>query len=133
MIMNKITYSFLAVILIGCNQQSRDLNTKIIDDNLCIFTNESENYGKDSFLVEIGKIDFSKEYQSEYDISYKDVNFPVDEKNCVYIPLNKIEENVAYTISLSTINKLFSSQICILKEKNLNIIKKVEPGKSTFS
>lgn len=131
--MNKITYSFLAVILIGCNQQSRDLNTKIIDDNLCIFTNESENYGKDSFLVEIGKIDFSKEYQSEYDISYKDVYLPVDEKNCVYIPLNKIEENVAYTISLSTINKLFSSQICILKEKNLNIIKKVEPGKSTCS
>ncbi len=42
MIMKKIIYSFVAMVLIGCNQQSRDLNTKIINDNLCLFTNESK-------------------------------------------------------------------------------------------
>ena len=31
MIMKKIIYSFVAMVLIGCNQQSRDLNTKIIN------------------------------------------------------------------------------------------------------
>lgn len=67
--MKKIIYSFVAMVLIGCNQQSRDLNTKIINDNLCLFTNESKDYGKDNFLVHFAKIDFSKEYRSEYEKS----------------------------------------------------------------
>lgn len=129
--MKKIIYSLLAVALIGCNQQNRDLNTKIIDGNFCIFTNESNDYGKDSFLVHIGKVDYSKEYQSEYDKSYKNVNFPVDEKSCVYIPLDKIEKNVAYTVHLSTINKLFSSQVCVLERDRSISIKQVDAGKST--
>ncbi|WP_349680345.1 NF045616 family extracytoplasmic (lipo)protein [Acinetobacter sp. UBA6720] len=131
MIMKKIIYSFVAMVLIGCNQQSRDLNTKIIDNNLCIFTNESRDYGNDSFLVETGKIDYSKEYQSEYMKSYKDTKFPINEKICVLIPLTKIEKNVAYTITLSTINKKFSSQICILENNSGISIKQVEAGKST--
>lgn len=132
MIMKKIIlYSFLAVALLGCNQQTRDLNTKIIDDNLCIFTNESKTYGKDSFLVETGKVNYSKEYQSEYNKSYKNVNFPVDERSCVSIPLRKIEKNIAYTITLSTINKKFSSQICILEREDSMSIKQVKAGEST--
>ncbi len=43
----------------------------------------------------------------------------------------KIEKNVAYTITLSTINKKFSSQICILENNSGISIKQVEAGKST--
>lgn len=91
-IMKKIIYSFVAMVLIGCNQQSRDLNTKIINDNLCLFTNESKDYGKDNFLVHFAKIDFSKEYQSEYEKSYSKTDLPISEKNCIAIPLDKLEK-----------------------------------------
>ncbi|WP_410169840.1 NF045616 family extracytoplasmic (lipo)protein [Acinetobacter johnsonii] len=131
MIMKKIIYSFVAMVLIGCNQQSRDLNTKIINDNLCLFTNESKDYGKDNFLVHFGKIDFSKEYQSEYEKSYSKTDLPISEKNCIAIPLDKLEKKLAYTITLSTINKSFNSQICILENNSGISIKQVEAGKST--
>ena len=131
MIMKKIIYSFVAMVLIGCNQQSRDLNTKIINDNLCLFTNESKDYGKDIFLVHFAKIDFSKEYQSEYEKSYSKTDLPIIEKNCIAIPLDKLEKNLAYTITLSTINKSFNSQICILENNSGISIKQVEAGKST--
>ncbi len=84
-----------------------------------------------SFLVETGKVNYSKEYQSEYNKSYKNVNFPVDERSCVSIPLRKIEKNIAYTITLSTINKKFSSQICILEREDSMSIKQVKAGEST--
>jgi hypothetical protein len=128
-----IIHCFCALILFGCNQQNRELNTKIINNNICVFTNESKDYGKDDFLVHLAKIDFSKEYQSEYEESYQNVEFPINEKNCVYISLDKIEKDIGYTITLSTINKSFSSQICLVKQENLNIIKKVEPGQSKCS
>ena len=129
--MKKIVCGVAAVVLIGCNLPGRDLNTKIIDGNLCIFTNESKDYGKDSFLVETVKANHSKEYQSEYDKSYENVNFPVDEKSCVFIPLDKIEKNVANIVILSTINKTFRSKICVLEDDSGISIKQVEAGKST--
>lgn len=127
--MKKIIFGVSVALLIGCNQQSRDLDTEIINDNLCIYTNESKDYGEDSFLVHIGKVDYSKEYQSEYEKSYEHVKFPIDKKSCVSIPLNKIEKNIAYTINLSTINRLFSSQICILDKQGSVIIRPVQVGK----
>ena len=79
---------------------SSSYSTKIINDNLCLFTNESKDYGKDNFLVHFAKIDFSKEYQSEYEKSYSKTDLPISEKNCIAIPLDKLEKNLAYTITL---------------------------------
>ncbi len=55
----------------------------------------------------------------------------LSEKNCIAIPLDKLEKNLAYTITLSTINKSFNSQICILENNSGISIKQVEAGKST--
>ena len=41
--------------------------------------------------MHIGKIDFSKEYKSEYEKAYAKTILPVEESNCVYIPLSKIK------------------------------------------
>lgn len=129
--MNYILYVFIPLILLGCNQQNRELNTKIINDNLCLFTNESKDYGKDNFQVHFAKIDFSKKYRSEYEKSYSKTDLPISEKNCIAIPLDKLEKNLAYTITLSTINKSFNSRVCVLEDGSTISIKQVEAGKST--
>lgn len=124
-------YTILGIVILGCNQQNNDLNVRIIRDDLCIFTNKEKDYGVDDFLVHIGKVDYSKEYKSEYEKSYDNTTLPVEEKNCVLIPLKKIEKNKAYTITLSTINQTFSSNICILDKNNIFFIKKVSAGKNS--
>lgn len=129
--MNYLLCIFIPLILFGCNQQNRELNTKIINDSLCIFTNEAKNYGNDSFLVEAVKANHSKEYQDEYNKSYKNFKFPIDEKSCIAIPLDKIEKNAVNIIVLSTINKTFRSRICVLEDDSSISIKQVEAGKFT--
>ena len=51
--MKKIIYSFVAMVLIGCNQQSRDLNTKIINDKTPKFLRIKIN--KEKILNELSK------------------------------------------------------------------------------
>lgn len=126
-------YGLSVLTFIGCKQLDSDLNVKIINTNLCVFTNESKNYGKDNYLVHMGKFDSSKEYKSEYDRSYESINLPTDEKNCALIPLNKIERNVVYLVNLSTLNKVFSSQICVIDKDRDLIILKVDAGKEICS
>ncbi|KQQ76358.1 NF045616 family extracytoplasmic (lipo)protein [Acinetobacter sp. Leaf130] len=130
--MKKLIYLiFLPVLFLlsACEEQSKDLNVEIKKDQLCIFTNKPKNYGEDDFLVHMGKIDFSKEYKSEYEKVYDKTILPVEESNCVYIPLNKIKKDTPYKIALSTINSSFSAHICVYQEGSLSSLKYLEAGK----
>lgn len=131
--MNKLVFLYVSIGLFisGCNQQNHDLNIKISNDNLCVYTNESENYKTDNFLVHIGLINFHKDYKVEYEKKYNNTIFPTEIKNCIYIPLEKIKKNKAYTITLSTINKKFNSRVCVLEKNKSFSIKQVNAGEST--
>lgn len=119
----------LLFVLSACEEQSKDLNIEIKKDQLCIFTNKPKNYGEDDFLVHMGEIDFSKEYKSEYEKTYDKTLLPVEESNCVYIPLNKIKKDTPYKITLSTINSSFSANVCVQQEGSLSSLKYLEAGK----
>ncbi|HFP7025483.1 TPA: NF045616 family extracytoplasmic (lipo)protein [Acinetobacter baumannii] len=130
--MKKLIYLIFLLILFllsACEEQSKDLNVEIKKDQLCIFTNKTKNYGEDDFLVHMGKIDFSKEYKSEYEKTYDKTLLPVEESNCVYIPLNKIKKDTPYKITLSTINSSFSANICVQQKGSLSSLKYLEAGK----
>ncbi|MGN5753773.1 NF045616 family extracytoplasmic (lipo)protein [Acinetobacter calcoaceticus] len=118
----------LLFVLSACEEQSKDLNVEIKKDQLCIFTNKPKNYGEDDFLVHMGKIDFSKEYKSEYEKTYDKSILPVEESNCVYIPLNKIKKDTPYKVTLSTINSSFSAHICVHQEGSQSSVKYLEAG-----
>lgn len=66
--------------LIACNKQSEELSTKIKDTNLCVYTNESKNDNKVSFLVELAKINFTQDYKTIYEKSFDNVDLPISEK-----------------------------------------------------
>lgn len=131
--MNKSVFLYVSIGLFisGCNQQNDDLNIDIARENLCIYTNEHHGYKTENFLVHFGLINFDKDYKAEYEKKYNNTVFPTEIKNCIYIPLNKIEKDKAYTITLSTINKTFTSRICILEKNNSFSIKQVKAGEST--
>ncbi|WP_338325127.1 NF045616 family extracytoplasmic (lipo)protein [Acinetobacter guerrae] len=73
--------SFLVTIL-GCDELYKDLNIK--NNQLCIFNNNSRKYRENNFLVHIGKINFSEENKSDYEKSYQETIFPIDESSCIY-------------------------------------------------
>ncbi|ENW80542.1 hypothetical protein F909_01828 [Acinetobacter sp. ANC 3929] len=130
--MNKYTLFIFIACLTGCNPQSKNLEVKLNQDNLCVFTNNSKTYyGIDNnFLIYLGKIDYNKGFKSTYEKLYSNAPLPIDEKNCVTIPLNEIERNIAYEIVLDT-NKSFRTSICVMDKGNKLEVKYLEPGKST--
>lgn len=117
--------------LIACNKQSEELSTKIKDTNLCIYTNESKNDTKVSFLVELAKINFTQDYKTIYEKSFDNVDLPIAEKSCVLVPLSNFEKNQPYVITLGTINHTYRARICIIENDNQKIIKPVEDGKDS--
>lgn len=130
--MNKYPLFIFLAYLTGCNPQSKDLEVKLNQGDLCIFTNNPKtDYGIDNtFLIYLGKIDYSKDFKSTYEKLYSNTPLPIDEKNCVTIPLNEIERNIAYEIVLDT-NKSFHTSICVMDKGNKLEVKYLEPGKST--
>ena len=117
--------------LLGCSETSKELNVVILDQDLCIFSKEAKDYSADDVALYVRKVDLLKLQPIEYKNFYKNIKIPVDENHCIHIPLNKLEKNKAYNITLSTINKTFQAQVCILKQKDGNIIKEVKAGEST--
>lgn len=94
--MNKIfIYLLFMYTLMACNNQSEELSTKIEDTNLCIYTNESKNDSKVSFLVELAKINFTQDYKTVYEKSFDNVDLPIAEKSCVLVPLSNFEKKSA--------------------------------------
>ncbi|MBJ8419722.1 hypothetical protein I6M62_14865 [Acinetobacter courvalinii] len=136
--MVKKKFKLLFLLMIGlstasCNQGPRPLEVKIHQDHLCVFTNNSKTYyGVDNtFLIYLGKINYNKDFKSTYEKLYTNVPLPIDEKNCVAIPLKEIERNIAYEIILDT-NKSFHTSICLIDDDNNKLeVRYVEPGKST--
>lgn len=130
--MNKIfIYLLFMPTLISCNKQSEELSTEIKDTNLCIYTNESKNDNKVSFLVELAKINFNQDYKAVYEKSFDNVDLPIAEKSCVLVPLSKFEKNQPYVITLGTINHTYRARICVIENNNQKIIKSVEDGKDS--
>lgn len=135
MIIKKLKFFPILVVFIfinACSQGSRPLEITIKKDNLCAFTNSTKTYyGVDNtFLIYLGKIDYTKEFKSTYEKLYKNAPLPIDEKNCVLIPIKEIEKNIAYEIVLST-NKSFKTNVCLIDRNNNLSIKYVDSGKST--
>ncbi|NKG34047.1 hypothetical protein EXE26_04715 [Acinetobacter junii] len=135
MIRKKFKLLFLLMIVLStasCNQGPRPLEVTIHQDHLCVFTNNSKTYyGLDNtFLIYLGRIDYNKGFKSTYEKLYTSTPLPIDEKNCVAIPLNEIKHNVAYEIILDT-NKSFHTSICVVGKDNKLEVRYVEPGKST--
>ena len=127
---NILGYLFIIFTLTACNKQSEELNTIIIDTNLCIHTNESQSHGNDSFLVELAKINLTKTYKNVYEKSFDNVDLPIEEKKCILIPLKFFEKNQPYVITLGTINHTYRARVCVIQNNNENIIKPVKAGKS---
>lgn len=118
------------VFIIGCNPQSKDLEVKLIQDYLCIFTNNPKtHYGYDnSIVVSIAKIDHKREFKSNYEQLYKNGVLPINEKSCTRIPIDIFEKNVVYEITLET-NKIYHRSICLLQGNGRIDIKYIDPSK----
>lgn len=131
--MNKYALFVFIIILaylIGCNPQSKNLEVKLKQGYLCVFTNNSKTrYGYDnSIVVSTGTIDHTREFQSNYEQLYKNGLLPVDEQSCIKIPINIFEKNVVYEITLET-NKIYHRSICVVDSKRNLVIKYIDPGK----
>ncbi len=120
-----------AVLCSSCSQGPRPLEVTVHQDYLCAFTNSSKtSYGIDNtFLIYLGKIDYTTEFSSTYEKLYTNTPLPIEEKNCVRIPINEIEKNVAYEVILET-NKSFHASICLLDKNNHLYVRYVDPGES---
>lgn len=132
--MNKYALFVFIIILaylIGCNPQSKDLEVKLIQDYLCIFTNNSKShYGYDnSIVVSIGEIDHTRQFKINYEQLYKNGVLPINEKSCAQIPIDIFEKNVVYEITLET-NKIYHRSICLLEDNDRIDIKYIDPGKT---
>ncbi|ENV64081.1 NF045616 family extracytoplasmic (lipo)protein [Acinetobacter junii] len=116
----------------GCNPQSKDLEVTLKKDHLCAFTNNPKtHYGFDNTItVSTGKIDFTKEFQSNYEQHYKNGVLPINENTCSKIPLTVFEKSVVYEITLET-NKIYHRSICIFDDNGHLNLAYIDPGKST--
>lgn len=127
-------FVFIAVFcgcLTGCNPQSKDLEVKLNQEYLCVFTNNPKtHYGYDnSIVVSTGKIDHTKEFKSNYEQLYKNGVLPINEKSCTQIPIDIFEKNVVYEITLET-NKIYHRSICLLDDNGRIDIKYIDPGET---
>lgn len=134
MIKQNLTLIFIIIISItisACSQGPRPLEAVIKKNNLCVFTNNPKTYASfdNSVLVYLGKIDYTKEFKSTYKKLYTKAPLPIEETNCVAIPLEVIDKNVPYEIVLET-NKSFHARICIIDKGNRLEVKHIEAGKS---
>lgn len=93
-------FSF-CVFITGCNPQSKDLEVKLNQEYLCIFTNNPKtHYGYDnSIVVSTGEIDHTRQFKSNYEQLYKNGVLPINEKSCIQISVD-IFEKILYMKSL---------------------------------
>lgn len=130
--LNLLFFLCFCVFITGCNPQSKDLEVKLNQGNLCVFTNNPKtDYGYDSSIViSTGKVDHTKEFQSNYEQLYKNGVLPINEKSCTKVPIDIFEKNVVYEITLET-NKIYHRSICLLESNGRIDIKYIDPGKNT--
>ncbi|MFW1893298.1 MULTISPECIES: NF045616 family extracytoplasmic (lipo)protein [Acinetobacter] len=120
-------------LLNGCSQGPLPLEVTLHQDYVCAFTNDPKktNYSFDNkFLIFIGKVDYTNGFKSTYEKEYSNAPLPIEEKDCVKIPLKEFEKNVAYDITLD-IYKTFDTRICVVEHNNKLEIREPEPGETT--
>ncbi|MGN8009683.1 NF045616 family extracytoplasmic (lipo)protein [Acinetobacter sp. 22301] len=120
-------------LLNGCSQGPLPLEVTLHQDYVCAFTNNPKktNYSFDNkFLIFMGKVDYQNGFKSSYEKEYLNAPLPIEEKDCVKIPLKAFEKNVAYDITLD-IYKTFDTRICIVENNNKLEIREPEPGETT--
>ncbi|MBJ8453476.1 hypothetical protein I6M90_16295 [Acinetobacter bereziniae] len=124
------------VLSIGCAQPiNHELKIGIKNsDHLCLFTENSKTYldETNSFLVFISEIQVQGGYIHIYSREYKNRKFPINEKDCIPIPLSAIKFNTPYSINLET-NKNFTTDICVNNTENKIKVEYLVAGKLNCS
>ncbi|NHB59138.1 hypothetical protein G9F32_14105 [Acinetobacter sp. 194] len=68
-------------------------------------------------LIYLGKIDENIEFTSSYSKTYKNLKMPINEENCLQIPLSHFEIGKPYEIWLET-HEEYKQRICLSKSSN---------------
>lgn len=113
---------------------SRNLESTIKDNNVCIFTNNEKTYSdvENSYLVFVAEITDSKDYKTVYEKTYSKGKFPILKDDCALIPLNIFKINKPYDVNLES-NKNFSTQICISEAGKILPVSYLSPGEAVCS
>jgi len=133
MIMIKYFHLFIFLVsinMIGCSGGSKDLDVVLKKDNLCFFTNDKKSNYYDSnkdLLIYMNRAERKEEITSTFEKNYKNFPLPIDEVNCLSIPLSSFEQNIVYTIVLD-IKPTYSSNLCLKRINNELIVKKLKAG-----
>lgn len=118
--------------LAGCSSGGKDLDVTVKKNNLCFFTNDLDTeYSYDNdLLLSFGKVDFTKQFVTDFEKSFSGHALPIKEKNCLELSADKFKKNTVYQVTLET-NKIYHALICIRNDNNQLVVKKVEAGKTT--
>lgn len=119
----------------SCAQSiSRNLESTIKDNNICIFTNNEKTYSniENSYLIFVAEVTDSKDFKTVYEKTYSKGKFPILKDDCALIPLNIFKINKPYDVNLES-NKNFSTQICISETGKILPVSYVSPGKAVCS
>ncbi|WP_335954149.1 NF045616 family extracytoplasmic (lipo)protein [Acinetobacter pittii] len=120
-------------LLNGCSQGPLPLEVTLHQDYVCAFTNnpKKKHYPfEQKFIIFLAKVDYQNGFKSSYEKEYLNAPLPIEEKDCVKIPLKEFEKNVAYDITLD-IYKTFDTRICVVEHNNKLEIREPEPGETT--
>lgn len=130
---------YIGVIVRGCFSEevrhSLDLSVDIQDNDLCLYTNNrnnflDENNDKSYFLVWVKPL-YVKENINVFDkqIMLKDSTFPFKKEDCILAPISLLELNKPYDFIIHT-EKSFTQRACILKDEKGYKIKEVHSMKN---
>ncbi|EXE90713.1 hypothetical protein J588_2418 [Acinetobacter sp. 1578804] len=117
----------------GCSQGPLPLEVTLHQDYVCAFTNNPKKTHypfEQKFIIFLAKVDYQNGFKSSYEKEYLNAPLPIEEKDCVKIPLKEFEKNVAYDITLD-IYKTFDTRICVVEHNNKLEIREPEPGETT--
>lgn len=116
--------------LLGCSSGSKDLDVIIKHDNLCFFTNDSKsNYydSKNELLIYMSKAERKADIKTEFERTYKNRPLPIEEADCLEIPLAHFKKEVVYSVVLD-IKPTYATEICVKNKDNQLVVKKIEAG-----
>jgi len=130
--MFKLTIALSILVLFGCSSTGKDLDVTVKKNNLCFFTNDLDTeYSYDNdLLLSFGKVDFTKQFVTDFEKSYSAHALPIKEKNCLELSADQFKKNTVYQVTLEA-NKIYHALICIRNDNNQLVVKKVEAGKTT--
>ena len=80
--------------LAGCSSGGKNLDVTAKKNNLCFFTNDLDTqYSYDNdLLLSFGKVDFTKQFVTDFEKSYSGHALPIKEKNCLELSADKFKK-----------------------------------------